>query len=116
MNYKSHNLFLGMRMADPVPTFSYLISKIKDKHPNLAYIHSIEARVIANYDVDAEKISDNETNDTFRKIWGERPFITNGGFKTSDDARIEAEEAVDLSVKYKVSVVPLFLFLKVSLL
>ena len=72
-------------MADPIPTFSYLISKLKDKHPNLAYIHSIEARVIANYDVDAEKISDNETNDTFRKIWGERPFITNGGFKTSDD-------------------------------
>ena len=72
-------------MADPIPTFSYLIGKLKDKHPNLAYIHSIEARVIANYDVDAEKISDNETNDTFRKIWGERPFITNGGFKTSDN-------------------------------
>lgn len=34
-----------MRMDDPIPTFSYLIQQIVERHPNLAYIHMIEPRV-----------------------------------------------------------------------
>ncbi|KAF9050686.1 NADH:flavin oxidoreductase/NADH oxidase [Hymenopellis radicata] len=37
--------FQDMRMEDPKPTFAYLVSQIKEKYPNLAYIHLIEPRV-----------------------------------------------------------------------
>ena len=30
-----------MRDDDPVPTFTYLVNKIKEKHPDLAYIHVV---------------------------------------------------------------------------
>lgn len=34
-----------MGMDDPIPTFSYFIQQIVDKHPNLAYLHVVEPRV-----------------------------------------------------------------------
>ena len=33
-----------MRMADPVPQFSYLVEQLKERFPSLAYIHVIDAR------------------------------------------------------------------------
>ena len=45
--------FLDMRMKDPIPTFSYIVEKIKEKHPNLAFVHLIEPRVSATDDRDA---------------------------------------------------------------
>ena len=41
-----------MGMSDPIPTFTYLISEIKTRHPNLAYMHVIEPRVEADVDRD----------------------------------------------------------------
>lgn len=41
-----------MRMKDPIPTFSYIVEKIKEKHPNLAFVHLIEPRVSATDDRD----------------------------------------------------------------
>ena len=32
-----------MRMTDPVPTFSYLVSRLAEDHPNLAYLHVVNA-------------------------------------------------------------------------
>ncbi len=32
-------------MDDPIPTFSYFVQQIVDKHPNLAYLHVVEPRV-----------------------------------------------------------------------
>ena len=29
-------------MADPVPTFRYLVTRLAKDHPNLAYLHAIE--------------------------------------------------------------------------
>lgn len=34
-----------MRMKDPVPQFSYLVSRIARRHPDFAYIHVVEPRV-----------------------------------------------------------------------
>ena len=39
-----------MRMADPKPTFSYLVSQLAKLHPNLAYIHVVEPRAQGNMD------------------------------------------------------------------
>lgn len=37
-------------MKDPIPTFSYLVSEIAKRYPDLAYIHVVEPRVTGNYD------------------------------------------------------------------
>ena len=68
-----------MRMEDPVPTFTYLISKFIEKHPNLAYIHAVEPRVINGFDLEHKDIPEGDTNDIFRAIWGDRPFIVASG-------------------------------------
>ena len=31
-----------MRMPDPVPTFTYLVSRLAADHPNLGYLHVVE--------------------------------------------------------------------------
>ncbi|KAI0076952.1 NADH:flavin oxidoreductase/NADH oxidase [Panus rudis PR-1116 ss-1] len=75
---------LDMRMKDPIPTFSYLIKKIVDLYPDLAYIHVVEPRVEGIED----KIPDEgESSDFLRKIWSPRPYIAAGGLKR--DSAIE---------------------------
>ncbi|KDQ08779.1 hypothetical protein BOTBODRAFT_37639 [Botryobasidium botryosum FD-172 SS1] len=61
--------FQVVRTADPIPTFTYLINTIREKHPNLAYIHLIEP--------DQEKRAE-ESNDFARKLWAPRPFLSAG--------------------------------------
>lgn len=40
-----------MRMKDPKPQFTYLVEKIKEKYPDLAYIHLVEGQPDAVEDV-----------------------------------------------------------------
>ncbi len=40
--------FMDMGMKDPIPTFSYYVSQIKERHSDLAYIHLVEPRVTAS--------------------------------------------------------------------
>ena len=35
---------LDMRMTDPTPTFSHLITAIRDRHPEFGYVHLVEPR------------------------------------------------------------------------
>ncbi|KAL0953032.1 hypothetical protein HGRIS_007234 [Hohenbuehelia grisea] len=72
--------FMDMGMPDPVPTYSYVVSQLAQRHPNLAYIHVVEPRVSGVYDRDASVIGAHESNDFLRKIWAPRPFISAGGF------------------------------------
>jgi hypothetical protein len=44
------------------------VERIRDAHPNFAYIHVIEDRA-------------NDTSDALRKIWGDLPSIAAGGFE-----------------------------------
>ncbi|EIM80039.1 FMN-linked oxidoreductase [Stereum hirsutum FP-91666 SS1] len=84
-----------MDIPDPVPTFSHLVSRIGSLHPNLAYIHSTEPRVDGTYGV----VDDFQTlapdvgsgNNFIRELWGERPFLVDGGFK-ADTALLDAEK------------------------
>ena len=64
------NPWQGMRMKDPKPTFAYFVSQAKEKFPNLAYLHAIAGTDDA----------DVESNDFLRKIWGDKVFITAGGY------------------------------------
>ena len=56
-----------MGMKDPLPTFTAFVERIRDAHPNFAYIHVIEDRA-------------NHPSDALRKVWGDRPYIAAGGF------------------------------------
>ncbi|KAI0071354.1 putative NADPH2 dehydrogenase chain OYE2 [Panus rudis PR-1116 ss-1] len=67
-----------MRMKDPKPTFSYLVSQIATRHPSLAYIHVVEDEV------------DRNANDFLREIWQRRPFISANGY--TRDTAIEVVE------------------------
>ncbi|KIY61336.1 putative NADPH2 dehydrogenase chain OYE2 [Cylindrobasidium torrendii FP15055 ss-10] len=88
----------GLRMKDPRPTFSFLVSKIKKRHPNLAYIHVIEPRA----DLELEEGTTDDAleewdsgNDFLRDIWAPRPYISAGNY-TSESARAVADNKGDL--------------------
>ena len=44
-----------MRMNDPEPTFSYLVSQLAERFPSMAYLHVIEPRVHGSADREVEK-------------------------------------------------------------
>lgn len=83
-----------MDISDPVPTFSHLVSRIASLYPNLAYLHSTEPRVGTYSTVDGFQTLAPDVgsgNDFIRQLWGERPFLIDGGFK-SDTALLNAEK------------------------
>lgn len=67
-----------MRMKDPIPTFSYLTSTIKERYPGFAYLHVIEPRITA--DADSTDIPSEASNAFVADIWEPKPYITSGGF------------------------------------
>ena len=77
-----------MRMSDPIPTFSRLVTRIRDEHPNFGYIHVVEPRLAGIADREAQE---GESNDFLREIWGPRVYIAAGGF-TREDAIKTADE------------------------
>ncbi|KAF9498849.1 NADH:flavin oxidoreductase/NADH oxidase [Pleurotus eryngii] len=87
------NTFQDMRMADPKPTFAHLVLQIKERLPDLAYLHVTEPRV-ASEQREAEDVPEEEENDFLRKIWAPRPFISAGGY--TRDLAIEAAERGDI--------------------
>lgn len=82
-----------MKMDDPGPQFTYFVSALKSKHPNLAYLHLIEPRI--NGYKEATHGSSNESNDFVRAIWKPLPLIVAGGY-TRESALKTAEENGDL--------------------
>ena len=78
--------FQGMRMEDPIPQFSHLVTELKEL--KLAYIHFVESRISGNADVETtEKI------DPFINIWGTTsPVLIAGGFKPDSARRAVDEE------------------------
>ena len=65
------NDFQGMKMKDPRPQFSYIVSALKDLR--LAYIHLVESR-----------FDDNEKLDFLTEIWGKTSPILIAGALTRD--------------------------------
>lgn len=81
-----------MRMKDPRPTFSHLVSCLVERHPNLAYIHVIEPRIDQLPD---QPSPFEESNDFLRKVWAPRAYIAAGGF-TRELALQTSEQTGDL--------------------
>jgi hypothetical protein len=72
-----------MRMLDPIPTFSHLISTLLGAHPELAYIHAVDARIDGGHDR-TDYIPPNESNDFIRDIIRQKgkgtKLISAGGY------------------------------------
>ncbi|CAJ2512822.1 Uu.00g009410.m01.CDS01 [Anthostomella pinea] len=78
--------FQGMRMADPIPQFSYLIHQLRAL--DLAFLHLVEPRVAGVVDRDPE----NESLDFALQSWGrEKPVLIAGGYTT--ERAIQAVQA-----------------------
>jgi hypothetical protein len=83
-------------MEDPLPTFSYLISEIKRRWPDLAYIHVIEPRANEMFvGIIPGPVDLSGTNDPFRDIWAPRPFISCGAYSRESGIKT-AEEKGDI--------------------
>ena len=76
-------------MTDPIPQFSHFVSALKERQPNLAYLHVIEPRVSGNQDLNTSK---EESNDFLRDIWQPSPYISAGGHSNREGAGQVAEE------------------------
>ncbi|KAG8691674.1 hypothetical protein FRC08_010112 [Ceratobasidium sp. 394] len=76
--------FQGMRMKNPIPTFSYVLEQLVQRYPDLAYVHFVEPAgnfgpaVSRAYEDGAVPVP--ETNDFARAIWGPRIFLSAGGY------------------------------------
>ena len=69
-----------MGMRDPIPQFSHFVSQLAARHPALAYIHVVEARVKGYMTVPPEEYDPRKSNDFIRKIWAPRPLISCGAY------------------------------------
>jgi len=85
--------FQDMGMSDPIPTFSALVSRIKGKHSDLAYIHVVEP------DIEGQEVGNAVQSNAFiRDIWLPRPLICANGFELQ--TAIEAAETKGLLVGF----------------
>ncbi|KAF7347193.1 putative inactive dehydrogenase EasA [Mycena venus] len=84
---------LDMHFADPRPTYAYLFTQLRDRFPDLAYVHVVEPRVDGNQTL--SEVKDGHSNDFLREIWGGRPLISAGGY-TRATAIAVAEDKGDL--------------------
>jgi NADPH2 dehydrogenase len=75
-----------MRMQDPKPTFTHLVSSIRQKHPNLSYLHVVEPRIFG--DSARGSISSAESNDFLREIWQPKPFISAGNYNRESAMKV----------------------------
>ncbi|KAI0333589.1 FMN-linked oxidoreductase [Cubamyces sp. BRFM 1775] len=84
--------FQDMRMKDPIPTFSYLVTRLRELYPDLAYLHVVEPGVMGGWD--GEQGGD-DSNDFIRELWLPRPLISAGRY-TRETAIARAEKTGEL--------------------
>ena len=80
-----------MRMADPLPTFSEVIRRIRVGYPDFAYIHVLEPTTHHTLPKpNGEGKTEKDSNKLLRDIWGDGIYITNSEF--GRDSAIEVVE------------------------
>ena len=77
------------RVDDPVPTYSHFVTQLRNRHPDLAYIHVVEPRI--DGDKDSKLPPERASNDFLRTIWGDRIFISAGGHTRESGIRFANE-------------------------
>ena len=74
-------MMTDMRMPDPIPTFTEVVTRIRDNHPHFAYIHVLEPTAHHRPVGEGDTAKFEDSNKILRDIWGDRPYIANSGFK-----------------------------------
>ncbi|ODQ52355.1 NADH:flavin oxidoreductase/NADH oxidase [Saitoella complicata NRRL Y-17804] len=93
--------FQGMKMADPKPTFSYLVTELGNRFPELAYLHVVESRIAGNADQEENPL---EKSDFLKDLWQDKVFFTAGGYRTeSAKEAAEHENTVVVMGRYFIS-------------
>ncbi|KAI0772354.1 NADH:flavin oxidoreductase/NADH oxidase [Trametes elegans] len=80
--------FQGMRMPEPLPTFTYLVSCLAEDFSDLAYLHVVEPGISGSTSAPTKP---GETNEPLRKIWLPRPLISAGGYTRERALRVAEE-------------------------
>ncbi|VDB88411.1 unnamed protein product [Peniophora sp. CBMAI 1063] len=72
--------YLSMRMTDPVPTFSAMITHLRDTYPKLFYLHIVEPRMKGDSAAHEDDWAQEQESNAFAyEIWGDRPMVVAGG-------------------------------------
>ncbi|PIL29744.1 hypothetical protein GSI_08183 [Ganoderma sinense ZZ0214-1] len=90
--------YQDMRMEDPIPQFTYLVDELRQRHPNLAYLHVVTPNVPF-----AKGPEDESQTHFIHRLWAPRPVITTGGYNR--ESALEVAEETGQLVGYG----PLFL-------
>ena len=78
-------------MPDPVHTFTEVVTRIRDDHPEFAYIHVLEPTTHHRPVGESETGKyEEDSNQFLRDIWGDRPYIAN--YDLERDSAIELVE------------------------
>ncbi|KAJ7439974.1 NADH:flavin oxidoreductase/NADH oxidase [Mycena latifolia] len=85
--------FNDMHFDDPKPTYAHLVTELRARYPDFAYLHVVEPRADGGETVAV--IKEGYSNDFIRDIWGDRRLISAGGY-TRETAVAVAEEKGDL--------------------
>ncbi|KAA1472761.1 FMN-linked oxidoreductase [Dentipellis sp. KUC8613] len=88
--------YLDMGMKNPYPTYTYLVQQLREKYPDMMYLHFTEPRIDGLEDKaqgDGPEVGSG--NDFARKIWAPRPFLSAGGFN-AQTAKFVADKHGDI--------------------
>ncbi|KAI9463506.1 hypothetical protein F5148DRAFT_1276481 [Russula earlei] len=96
IRFSPWSTFQGMRMPDPLPTFVNVVTRIRDDHPDFAYIHVVEPTAHHRPKWETGPLKD--SSQPLREIWGDRPYIANSDFGRS--RAIETVEKEDGLVSF----------------
>ncbi|KAF8598281.1 FMN-linked oxidoreductase [Ceratobasidium sp. AG-I] len=84
IRFSPWSTFNGMRMTDPIPTYSYVLRELVKRYPDLAYVHFVElSGLTSNVDErenGAGSIELTASNAFARAIWGSRTYLSAGGY------------------------------------
>ncbi|KAJ7511743.1 hypothetical protein B0H11DRAFT_1952865 [Mycena galericulata] len=92
MRISPWSTYNDMYFEHPKPTYTHLVTQLRDRYPELAYLHVVEPRADGVETVDVKA---GYSNDFIRDIWGDRRLISAGGY-SRETALAAAEGKGDL--------------------
>ncbi|KAG8702931.1 hypothetical protein FRC12_011517 [Ceratobasidium sp. 428] len=98
IRFSPWSTFQGMRMRNPIPTFSYVLEQLVQRYSDLSYIHLVEHA--GNFGPAASN-PDNipASNDFARAIWGPRTSLSAGGY-SPESALKAADELTNTGIVF----------------
>jgi len=87
-------------MKDPKPTYTYLATELKSRHPSLAHLHVVEPRVDFMAEMNPEGPAPSilgDENDFLREIWAPKVYISAGSHTVESALQATAKHPTELT-------------------